>query len=194
MKAMQLKPSVNLENLSRVADFQTWGVAASEAMGFDRDIFLNALKENRSVQNKKINNNIPLFNEIMFFMHDKPYWQGYPHELLDLLKGCVAIPAFLPKNAASLGKDIRQAISPLKDSGVEVFIPENSDGTGKLYRIINHNLTETIGNSDVNQGAQDILMAELISNIIEKDGSDDGNLRDKESGLRFEPTGGDFNV
>ena len=55
VKTIRLKPSISLENLARVGDFQAWGVAASEAMGFDRGTFLNALKGNRKVQAKQVN-------------------------------------------------------------------------------------------------------------------------------------------
>ena len=189
VKTMRLKPSIHLENLSRVGDFHAWGVAASEAMGFRRDLFLNALKENRSVQANKINNNIPLLNEVMFFMTDKSYWEGYPTALLELLKSCVPIPALLPKNSSSLGKEIRQAIGPLRDNGIEVIIPDSNDGTGKLYRVVNHRFIDTPGTNNVNADAQDIIMDELISNVI--NAQEDG---DKASGLSIEPSGHESNV
>ena len=192
VKTMRLKPSIHLENFSRVADFQAWGCAAAEAMGFERDTFLNALKENRNVQAKQVNRNIPLLNEMLVFMNDKSYWQGYPSELLELLKSSVPIPALLPKNAASFGKDIKQAVDHLNTRGIEVIIPNSNDGKGKLYRVVNHRFIDTPGTNNVNADAQDIMMDELISNVM--DAQDDGVLRDKDSGLRIEPSGPESNV
>ena len=192
MKTMRLKPSIHLENLSRVADFQAWGVAASEAMGFERDTFLNALKGNRKVQAKQVNRNIPLLNEMLVFMNDKSYWQGYPSDLLELLKSSVPIPALLPNNAASFGKDIKQAVDHLNTRGIEVIIPNSNDGQGKLYRVINHRFIDTPGTNNVHEDAQDIMMDELISNVM--DAQEDGILRDKDSGLRIEPSGPESNV
>ena len=192
VKTIRLKPSISLENLARVGDFQAWGVAASEAMGFDRGTFLNALKGNRKVQAKQVNRNIPLLNEMLVFMNDKSYWQGYPSELLELLKSSVPIPALLPKNAAWLGRGIKEVISPLKDNGIEITIPDSNDGKGKLYRVVNHRFIDTSGTNSSQDDAQNIMMDELISNVM--DAQDDGILRDKDSGLRIEPSGPESNV
>ena len=51
VKAMQIKQSLHLPKLKRMADFTEWGEAISRAMGYDQMSFVNAFHENRSKQN-----------------------------------------------------------------------------------------------------------------------------------------------
>lgn len=50
-KAMQIKSSLNLETLPRMADFTEWGEAISQAMGYPPNVFVQAYSENRNEQN-----------------------------------------------------------------------------------------------------------------------------------------------
>jgi hypothetical protein len=50
-KAMQIKPTLRLPTLSRMADFTEWGEAISRAMGYDRMSFIRVYNENRNEQN-----------------------------------------------------------------------------------------------------------------------------------------------
>lgn len=59
VKAMQIKPGLELTRLSRVADFTEWGEAISQAMGYKEMSFVEAYNENRNEQNiVAVNENI----------------------------------------------------------------------------------------------------------------------------------------
>ena len=50
-KAMQIKTTLHLPMLTRMADFTEWGEAISRAMGYDKMTFIRAFNENRGEQN-----------------------------------------------------------------------------------------------------------------------------------------------
>ena len=51
VKAMQIKETLNLKKLPRMADFAEWGEAISQAMGYPPMSFIEIYKENRNEQN-----------------------------------------------------------------------------------------------------------------------------------------------
>jgi hypothetical protein len=51
VKALQIKPTINLTRLPRMADFTRWGEAISRAMGYDDFAFTEAYSSNRNQQN-----------------------------------------------------------------------------------------------------------------------------------------------
>jgi hypothetical protein len=51
VKALRIKPNLNLTRLPRMADFAKWGEAISRAMGYDAFAFLEAYANNRNQQN-----------------------------------------------------------------------------------------------------------------------------------------------
>ena len=51
MKALQIKPTIELTNLPRMADFGVWGEAIARAIGYKPMEFVNAYNENIGRQN-----------------------------------------------------------------------------------------------------------------------------------------------
>ena len=51
VKAMQIKPTLNLKKLPRMADFAEWGEAISQAMGYPPMSFMKVYAENRNELN-----------------------------------------------------------------------------------------------------------------------------------------------
>jgi hypothetical protein len=51
VKAMQIKPTLELTRLSRMADFTEWGEAISQAVGYKEMSFVEVYNENRNEQN-----------------------------------------------------------------------------------------------------------------------------------------------
>ena len=51
VKAMEIKPTLNLKKLPRMADFAEWGEAISQAMGYPPMSFMEVYAENRNEQN-----------------------------------------------------------------------------------------------------------------------------------------------
>jgi len=52
VKALQIKPTLKLTRLPRMADFAKWGEVISRAMGYGELIFIEAYANNRNQQNK----------------------------------------------------------------------------------------------------------------------------------------------
>jgi hypothetical protein len=51
VKALQIKPTLKLTRLPRMADFAKWGEAISRAMGYDDFAFIDTYVNNRNQQN-----------------------------------------------------------------------------------------------------------------------------------------------
>src|SRR4051794_34564636 len=51
VKALQIKNTIQLKNLPRMADFAVWGEAISRAMGYKEMEFINAYYDNIGKQN-----------------------------------------------------------------------------------------------------------------------------------------------
>ena len=85
VRAMQIKPTLKLTRLSRMADFTEWGEAISQAMGYKEMSFIEAYNENRNEQNiVAVNENIigSLFVKFWTDYEDKnknnPIFTGSP--------------------------------------------------------------------------------------------------------------------
>lgn len=85
VKALQIKPAVQLEHLPRMADFACWGCAIARALGYNEVDFLNAYEGNRRTQNAEMLEGHPVAAAIMGLMVSRPEWQGEPAELLQAL-------------------------------------------------------------------------------------------------------------
>jgi hypothetical protein len=71
VKAMQIKRTLHLPALTRMADFSEWGEAISRAIGYDKMSFIRALYENRREQNT-----VAVEESIVGFILVK-FWQDY---------------------------------------------------------------------------------------------------------------------
>ena len=71
VKSMQIKRTLQLPMLTRMADFSEWGEATSRAMGYDKMSFIRALYENRNEQNL-----VAVEESIVGFILVK-FWQDY---------------------------------------------------------------------------------------------------------------------
>ncbi len=79
-------PTTRLSRLPRMADFATWIVAASPALGWDADAFMAAYDGNRQDANAVALDALPVAAAMQTFMEDKSSWEGTATELLDALR------------------------------------------------------------------------------------------------------------
>jgi hypothetical protein len=93
VKALQLKPSINLNDLPRMADFALWGEAISRAMGNTPLEFINAYYENIGRQNIEAVESHPLGQAIAKYFerqvdndNDFKALEGSPAEILEILE------------------------------------------------------------------------------------------------------------
>lgn len=83
--AMKKKANIQLKSNFRMADFVAWGCAITEALGLDKQEFINAYKENLGTQNEEIIAEEPVAMAVIAFVREVSSWQGTATELLDLL-------------------------------------------------------------------------------------------------------------
>ena len=80
VKALQIKPTVQLTNLPRMADLSVWGESIARAMGYNNLEFINAYYENIGKQNIEALESEPLGQVISKFCDDYLDDQQPPHK------------------------------------------------------------------------------------------------------------------
>lgn len=70
-----------------MADFCLWGCAIAEALGHNREVFLDAYKANIAKQNEEALHEHPIATAILALMKSQDEWSGTPTELLGVLNG-----------------------------------------------------------------------------------------------------------
>jgi hypothetical protein len=116
VKALQIKPTIKLNDLPRMADFALWGEAISRAMGYKDLQFINAYYENIGKQNIEAIENHPLGRAITKFYDEEiesiGSWEGTPAELLGRLE-IIAQNHGINTSHRSWPKDVRWLIRRL---------------------------------------------------------------------------------
>ena len=140
VKALQIKPTLRLQNLPRMADFAIWGEAIASAMGYHEMKFLNAYYENIGKQNiEAVESNI-LGQTILRFVDDwynasGDYWHDSTSRLLEEINSIAAksgintYSKYWPKSTDSLTRKLRPIASSLKE-GYEIGVEVTRDTTG----------------------------------------------------------------
>ena len=80
-KALAIYPTVELDELGRMADFTLWGYAVAEAAGLGGDNFLQAYLDNQNRINVEAVDANPVAMLIVMFMKGKNDWNGTPTAL-----------------------------------------------------------------------------------------------------------------
>ena len=134
-KAMALHDCIALpEGHNRMADFEHWGCAIAEALGYTAAEFSAAYERNIGVQTQTAIDESDVAQAIVALMDREEgcTWEGTASELLDALTN-VAIEEKInikdlswPKRGSALSKRIRTVLSNLRDVGIQVTF--NRDG------------------------------------------------------------------
>jgi len=124
--AMRILPAVELRELDRMADFMLWGCAVSEALGYTREEFLDAVDRNYNARNEEIITSDPVATATVAFMNNRAEWQGSASALLGELEQ-VATDLKLdrrssrwPKGPNILSRRLNEVASNLAAIGVAV--------------------------------------------------------------------------
>jgi hypothetical protein len=149
-KAMQIKPMLKLNRLSRMADFTEWGEAISQAMGYQEMSFIEAYQENRNEQNiVAVNENIvgslfvKFYNNYEEGTNENPIFVGSPDILYKTLVDFAEDNEIninnrqFPKTSEVLVKKLNAIKSNLKEGfGIIVKIERDSRNysTITIYR------------------------------------------------------------
>ena len=82
-KAMNIRPSINLQETPRMADFTIWGYAISEALGFKGDDFLQYYTNNIELQHEEVvESNIEASFVLNLMEETNGSWEGSASDLL----------------------------------------------------------------------------------------------------------------
>jgi hypothetical protein len=134
VKALQIKPNLQLNDLPRMADFALWGEAISQAIGNRSLEFINAYYDNIGRQNIEAIDSHPLAHVIAKYFEQEEYhnskvFTGSPMEILEVLetlaeKHKISTDSKLwPKSPNSLSRRLNQIRSNLLEGlGIEVTI------------------------------------------------------------------------
>jgi hypothetical protein len=139
-KALEIKPTLRLHNLPRMADFAIWGEAIARAMGYQNMEFLNAYYENIGKQNiEAVESNILGQTVVKFvdtwFVELGDFWYDSTSRLLEELNaiatkaGINTWSKYWPKSTDSLTRKLRTIASNLKE-GYDIGVDITRDTTG----------------------------------------------------------------
>ena len=140
VKALQIKSTIKLNDLPRMADFALWGEAIAKAMGYKDLEFIQAYYENIGKQNIEAIENHPLGQTVVKFYEEEMQakslmsWEGQPAKLLDELE-LVAQRHKINTNHKSWPKEVRwltRRLNQIRSSlleglGIEVQIKRLTD-------------------------------------------------------------------
>ena len=123
-KAMSIHPLINLNKINRMADFQIWGCAIAEALGYGKDMFLEAYEENRNIQNMLAIEECSLASALLMLMDNCSSWDGTSKKLLGVLRSVAEKEELdmktFPKSPSALSRKINEVISNLLTEGVKI--------------------------------------------------------------------------
>ena len=92
VRAIRIYPKIKLESMNRMADFVMWGCAITEALGLDKQYFLDAYEENINAQNLEVVRASPISDALIKLMEDQRAslnpgtWEGTPSQLYSELE------------------------------------------------------------------------------------------------------------
>lgn len=132
-KAMAIYPDVQLNKLSRMADFTRWGYAISEAMGYGGERFLTAYRNNQNSSNEEAIYSHPVASTVVSFMRNRIKWKGSVANLLRQLEFEAGIEKIdmnvksWPKAAHILSRRLKEVKSNLGEKGITFNIRPAGD-------------------------------------------------------------------
>ena len=121
---------VQPDNSSRMTEFDHWGCAIAEVLGYGQDKFKVARSGNVALQHSNAIEASAVGQAIVEFMKNKTEWSGTPSKLYDKL-----VPIWerlhleKPKDAPRLGKAINTLLPNLSAKGLKVIITRGNERT-----------------------------------------------------------------
>lgn len=205
-KALSLYNDVHTTGLYDMADFTKWGIAISQAMGLDPDIFLKEYSENMALHNTEaIENDIvgsvlqslldkPLEHETVRNERtiSEPLWspdelEDSPTKILEYMQdrakelGIDIKVREWPKSPNALGRKLKRLRTTFTKIGIELFLDLRQGGTGarryRLRRAPAILVTDDIVSQLPEQDSLESAMADDISN---KNGASGDSVTRKE--------------
>ncbi len=144
-KAMDIYPTVKLDDLPRMADFARWGYALTEAMGKPGKDFLNIYYENIAKANEEAVLDNMVSGAVLELMETNESWKGTATELFEKLSKLDSVhenDKKWTKNSQTLSKELNKMSSALADQGIE--IKRSRVGSNRVIELIKKSNKETL--------------------------------------------------
>ncbi|PJE51575.1 MAG: hypothetical protein COV29_00240 [Candidatus Yanofskybacteria bacterium CG10_big_fil_rev_8_21_14_0_10_36_16] len=125
-KAMEIKESIKVTGLPRMADFTEWGCAIAEAIGHPKEEFLSSYFENIKSQNDQVIYDSPVCSTLLSLMKEREQWNGTATQLLsELIEEAERLNINTkekgwPKSAASLSGKLNNYKTNLEEAGIKI--------------------------------------------------------------------------
>ena len=135
-KALEIKDSVKLKRLPRMADFAEWGEAIARALGYKPLEFIDAYFENIGQQNFEIVESNSFALAISKFMdYEKQSWISSPKVFVNHLRAFAdnndIYSSKFPKTPQSISRQLNKIKSNLREGlGIEVMVKRITSGKG----------------------------------------------------------------
>ncbi len=128
IKAKAVFNKVQPDKSSRMAEFDHWGYAIAEALGYGKDKFKLARSENIMLQHGNAIEASSVGQAIAMFMEDRNEWSGAPAKLYGLLEPIWSKSHLeKPKDTPRLSKTLNTLLPNLLAKGIKVTRPPRGD-------------------------------------------------------------------
>lgn len=159
VKAIEIKPTIKLEKLPRMADFMLWGCAIAEAAGIEKQLFIDAYNNNLKDQVKVAINDNPVALAVVLLMNSRVEWRGTATELLSKLNSedefADRYGSGFPKAPNMLVKRLNELKTSLKAIGI-LYESEN-DGAVKTIILTKVDVDMNSGSSTKPDDTDDVF-------------------------------------
>lgn len=140
-KAIEIKPMIKLTSFERMADFQVWGCAIAQALGYTQEAFLGAWAKNVELQNEESIDSSPLAALVIEWFKKNRFQNnisGTPTQVFRQLKS-VAEEAgiderIMPKTPLAFGRKLQEVRSNLEAHGFVIDKTRGKDRMIAIYR------------------------------------------------------------
>ena len=177
VKAIQLYPSVKLNELFRMADFTRWGCTIAVALGQTKEDFINAYEEKVIRQIEEAAYASPVAMVLMDWIRSTiqtEKWKGTPSQLFRALtnhakdSGVSTRQKAFPKAPHVLVRQLNELAPSLKSLGLEVV---TGIRTGKAREVLINTVTSVTRNDVNNDGgdATDTILASSSNSLKPRD-------------------------
>jgi hypothetical protein len=148
IKAQAAYNKIQPDYSTRMTDYEHWGCAIAEALGYGQDKFKQALKDNAQLQHSHAIEANPVGQAIVAFMQDKSDWSGTPSALYGLLEPIwFKLRLEKPKDAPRLSKALNTLTPNLLAKGIKVTMTRGDQRIITLTKI-----TDTTDGTDSKNG------------------------------------------
>ena len=140
-QAISIYPTVQCDELPRMADFARWGCAIAQALGRSQEDFLKAMYGNVELQNEEALSNHPIATAILGLMEDHDEWSGRATELLEALNGQAQTLKIderdrnWPRSPQVLSRRLKEVPPNLQEAGLRVVRSKGTDRTITIAKI-----------------------------------------------------------